>query len=181
MTLGAASSPDFRKQRLVHALSAALVFVLLGCGGGGGGDNGGGGGGVQVCGSPQGDARTVVCGHVTRAHDRAGVTGAVVTLKNASGQTLASTTSAGSDGFFRFDNVPSGAALFQVDPPATEYYEKAASYKGSIYVYTLNNRSNDGPCIPSLGTLAAGDNDIGEIAVFHASQPPYSPPAGCPR
>lgn len=173
----AALKPGIRKQNLLLALAIGSATLLLGCGGGGGG--GTIGGGTQVCGSALGSTRTVVCGNVVLDGSTTPVVGATIMLKNASGTTLAQTTSRAGDGLFVLV-VPSGATLIQIDPPnTTDYTANFMRYNGVIYG-TNGTASAGGPCLPTLGSLPAGDSRLKASTLFSSAVPP-PPYFGCPR
>lgn len=182
MTKRAETRPELRRRNLLPALAMLAAAALVGCGGGGGGGNnggGGGGGGTDVCGSAAGSTVSVICGNVKVDGTSTGVAGATVTLKSSTGASLSTTTTDGA-GFFKFNTVPAGAALYQVDPPPTGFNPQTCRAGGGIYAYYITNQAGTGACIPSLNGVVAGDKNLGTIGLFPDSAPP-PPPVGCPR
>ena len=177
-------SPGIWKQNLALLIGLGAAFVMLGCGGGGGSGPGNPGQGVGDCGSPAGSG-TVLCGYVVDYGTGTGANGATVLLKSSTGQTLASTTTitnpaTSTGGFFKFNTIPAGATLIQIDAPATGYNQNFVSFGGKTYYYALTAQAG-GPCIPAF-TIAnpGGDNKLTNFTLFPNGTPP-PPPVGCPR
>ncbi len=190
--------PGTRKNNLLLAVAIGSATILLGCGGGGGGGNGGGGGGgnPQACGSANGSRTIVLCGSVVINGTTGPIAGAIVTLKDANGNALTNgsgnpiQTTTTATGAFIFNPAPSGAQLFEVDPPAGGAYtpnfaQFNSSTNGGLYYYPNPSTSGTGPCIMSVlpagqSTLPAGDTQLASVGLFPTGTPP-PPPSGCPR
>jgi hypothetical protein len=182
-------SPGFCKQNLALMVGLGAAFVMLGCGGGGGG--GGGpqnpGQGAGDCGSAPGTNQTVICGYVVdNANTTVGVNGAIVTLKNAAGQTVGTPATTvnnpatGTNGFFKFVNIPAGATMFQVEGPGPTYFTNTSTFNGKTYANYLTFQGTNTPCLASLVIANANaDNNIGNVRVHavNAGPPPF--PTGC--
>lgn len=181
MTRRATFGPNNWLQTALTTLALCSAIALIGCGGGGGGGGnpGGGGGGAGVCGSVAGSTTPVICGTVVVDGTSTGIAGATVSLRNAAGTTLSTTSTDGSGGY-KFNTVPAGAVLFQVDPPTTGFHTRTSRFGGSVYLYYINDQANAGPCLPALGAGVLGDKKLGNVGLFPDANPP--PPAfGCPR
>ena len=155
------------------ALAATMLSAILmvGCGGGGGGGNGGGGGPANLTGRV-----------VTANALRTGVSGAVVTLLDAQGNSVGASATTDANGNFTFATVPANARLFKVDAPQATYFQQMARFRGNDYAY---NRSANvgGPCVPELvigGGAVSGATTLPDIQVFDNSVPP-PPVFSCPR
>ena len=163
--------PAELKRNLGIAATMLSAFVLIGCGGGGGGDNGGGGGPASVAGRV-----------VSASALRSPVSGAVVTLRDAQNNVVATQTT-DANGNFSFANVPASAVLFRVDPPATGFFQEMARFRSNDYAYNRTANAG-GPCIPQLvaggGALPGGTTTLPDIQVFDNSVPP-PPVFSCPR
>ncbi len=193
MTRWAARSRSERTRGALSILALGAAVILLGCGGGGGGGSNIPPG-AQVCGSPATSQVVVVCGSVITADvTQAPVSGAVVTLLDASGTPIKDaqgnvvSTQTVADGSFLFSAVPASAVLFRVDPPASGYFQNIIRYDdglghAGVYSYTNKTKDGTGACLPALGPLGPGDHRIGGpgIQVFPNTTPP-PPPFGCPR
>lgn len=178
MTLRALRRPNWNTNSVLLAMTMSASVILLGCGGGGGG------GGVNqqpgICGSPAGSTTTVVCGRVVTADALSNaVAGATVSLTNANGTVLASTTT-DSQGGYIFSAIPAGSSLFKVEANPATYYSGQTSYNGSFYYYANQNQAKTGPCLPAIPGLIAGDNQLVNLRVYSTASPP-PPPLGCPR
>jgi hypothetical protein len=179
MTLRAICRPTHFTNNVLLAMSMSASVILLGCGGGGTG-NGGGNQQGGVCGSAAGSVNTVVCGRVVTA-DALGnaVAGATVSLTSASGTVLSATTT-DAQGGYTFATVPGGSTLIKVEANPASYYSGQTSFNGGFYYYANQNQAKTGPCLPALGALIAGDNQLPNLKVYSVASPP-PPPLGCPR
>lgn len=176
----ASRAPLFFSVRLpVLALTVGLAAAVLqlGCGGGGGGGN-----------TPPpttGDCGTTgkvpnLCGQVVGNLSSAPVAGATVYLKDASGNNVA-TTQTDAKGWFYFNPIPSGAALFWVDPPATGFNGNYNEYQSKEYSITRPNLAGNGPCVMAIGALPTGDKFLGQVILSQEGGPPPQPVFDCPR
>ncbi len=177
MTLKPFRRPNLSTNNVLLAMTMSASIILLGCGGGGGG-------GPQpqpgTCGSAAGSTTTVVCGRVVTAGALAnGVQGASVSLLSPSGAVLTS-TSTDSTGFYKFPVVPVAATLFKVVANSATYTADFANFNGDLYDYAIQNQAKNGSCVPALGNLINGDNQLSNVQLYSQGTPP-PPPSGCPR
>ena len=166
--------PGDWKNTLALATTALTAVALVGCGGGGdGGDPGPGGGG----------GNTVTGRVVSASPNRAPVQGATVTLRDAAGNQVGQAATTDSAGSFTISNVPAGAVLFRVNPPATGFFQGMARFRNNDYDFARTATAG-GPCLPDLvaggAALPAGTTTLPDILVFETSVPP-PPIFGCPR